>query len=153
MSKSVTIQNSNTLELEKLCYNNNNSIYIDCCYFIKCNDYTVLIKHILFTINKFIMESKNNKNSLEFNVIINGKGMKLNNLDYDFLKMLFPFLEEKYPGMVKLIYLTNMPLLFKAAYTVIRSCLHKDTRKKIRFIKTKGSQKIEIEEENYESVF
>ena len=113
MSKNMILENSNVLNLTNLCYyNNQNDIVINCVKFVKCKDYTALIKHILEVIKKNINVLQTTGKKVDFNIIINGKDIKMNNLDYDFLKMLIPFLEQQFPEKVKFIYVTNMPLLF-----------------------------------------
>ena len=52
-------------------------------------------------------------------------------MDYDFFKMLFPFLEEKYPKIIGSIVCVNTSVLFKVGYKIIKSFLSKETRHKI----------------------
>lgn len=133
------LQNSNNLDLDNLVTssNSNMSLTINIKYFKKCNDYTELIKKIMEHTNKFQYYSTK-KNIKEFlNVIIDFTGVKVSCIDYEFLKMLFPFLDEHYPDLIKKINCVNVPQMFKIGYKVIRPFINKDTRKKI-LILSKG---------------
>ena len=154
MSKEQLFDYSTNLNLNQLCfYDNSNNINIACKYFVKCKDYTDLIKHIMIVMNTNITALKLMNREIKFNVIVDGTEMKINNLDYNFLKMLFPFLDETYPETINKIFIKNMPFIFKAAYKIIRIAINRDTRNKIVFIKNSGNNNIEIDESQYENVF
>ena len=69
-------------------------------------------------------------------------GFKQHNIDTEFLKMLFPFLEENYPNTIKQILCVNVPTLIKILIKILKRFMAKDTRKKIVIIKCndKGEQ-------------
>ena len=59
------------------------------------------------------------------------------------------FCEEKYPDNLRIIYIKNANFMIKSIYSIIRPFVHKDTRKKLIFIKKKkNKKKNENENEN-----
>ena len=114
--------------------NNNLEICINAYIFRKLPDYTELIKHLIKVNNKCI-EIKTNKNiEPNFDIYINLKNVKVKNADFEFLKVLIPFLENSYPEALSKLYFHNIPFIFKTTYPLIRLMIDKDTRKKIFFI-------------------
>ena len=123
--------------------NNNDDLVIQASIFRKMKDYTKLLEHIIAVNNKCI-ELKNNKNlEPRFNIIVYLNDVNIKNIDFDFIKILIPFLEEGYPNNLQKMYFLNIPFIFKSAYNMLKIFIHKDTRKKIVFVKKKNSKKME----------
>ena len=127
------LENSKTLELDKLVTSSNSDmlLIINIKYFKKCNDYTELIKKIIAHTNKFKHYSDKNNMKEFVNININFTDVKVSSIDFEFLKMLFPFLDQNYPDLINKIQFLNVPQMFKIGYKVIRPFINKDTRKKI----------------------
>lgn len=126
-----TKQKNVDMELAELIKCHENSIIIACKYFKKSKDYTKLIEIIIIYMNKFAQQAQANNQSDFVNLYLDFKLVKIANMDYDFFKMLFPFLEEKYPKIIGSIVCVNTSVLFKVGYKIIKSFLSKDTRHKI----------------------
>jgi hypothetical protein len=124
-----------------------NNIFIQADIFRKMNDYTDLITHIIETTNDCLKNRKNNNETNCFKIFIDLSNVKLKHADYDFLKMLIPFLENAYPDNLEKMYFQNTPFIFKTVYTIIRRFIDKETRAKITFMKKyKESNKGDVEE-------
>ena len=160
ISQKETIQmNFNNLYYNTQC----GDMYLITKYFIKQQDYTELIKHIIKITNNSVQIKENVYNEKTFNIYIDLKDTKLKNFDQDFLKQLIKFLDENYPDRVKKIYFQNASIMFKSVWLVIRSFIGKDTRKKIVFEKKIKELKslnsynnikvIEITEDNLDDLF
>ena len=134
----------------------NNNILINARLFHKLPDYTDLITHIITITNECLKLRSDNNYPLFFKICIDLHNVKLKNADYDFLKMLIPFLENAYPDNLEKMYFHNTPFIFKTVYTIIRNFIHKDTRKKIIFVKNKNKlniMDIELAEDKLEELF
>lgn len=127
------LENSKMLELDKLVTSSNSDmlLIINIKYFKKCNDYTELIKKIIVHTNKFKNYGDTNNIKEFVNIHIYFTDVKVSCIDYEFLKILFPFLDEHYPDLINKIQLLNVPKMFKIGYKVISPFINKDTRKKI----------------------
>ena len=119
------------MELAELIKCHENSLIIVCKYFKKSKDYTKLIETIIIYMNKFFEQANITKQSDFVNLYLDFKLVKIGNMDYDFFKMLFPFIEEKYPNIIGSIVCVNTSVLFKVGYKIIKSFLSKETRHKI----------------------
>lgn len=126
-----TKQKATEMELSELIKCHENSLIIACKYFKKSKDYTKLIEIIIIYMNKFAEQANITKQSDFVNLYLDFKLVKIGNMDYDFFKMLFPFLEEKYPNIIGSIVCVNTSVLFNVGYKIIKSFLSKDTRHKI----------------------
>lgn len=161
--------NSSQIEINHLDYSNlyfslqNGDIFLKTKYFIKQNDYTEFIKHIIQVTNNSV-KIKKLQNENTFNIYIDMKDTKLKNFDQEFLKQLIKFLEDSYPDTVNKMYFRNVSVMFKSVWLVMRPFISKDTRKKIVFEKTIKQDKlnsqsyndvkvIEITEENLDDLF
>lgn len=109
----------------------NNSLYIRIKQFRKLKDYTELIKYIMTLMNdvKSYSEKHNINNFME--MFLDFEKTRIQNLDYNFFKILFPFLEKTYPNIIKEIICINVSLMLKVVYKVFKGFLSKDARKKI----------------------
>ena len=142
MTHTNTSNNSPKLELDKLITSNKLLLTINIKYFKKCIDYTELIKYIMGYMVQYKKYGDTHKLENFVNLKIDFDGLKQNNIDYEFLKMLFPFLEENYPNTIKQILCVNVPILIKMLIKIMKRFMAKDTQKKIVIIKcnSKGEQ-------------
>ena len=115
--------------------NNNIDICINAYIFRKLKDYTELIKHLIEVNNKCIEIKINKQMDPTFDIYVNLQNIKVKNADFEFLKVLIPFLENSYPDALSKLYFHKIPFMFKTTYPFIRLMIDKDTRKKIFFIK------------------
>jgi len=130
LEKKAKLKNKE-MELAELIKCHENSLIIACKYFKKSKDYTKLIEVIINYLNNF-KEQANVTKEVDFvNLYLDFKLVKMVNMDYDFFRMLFPFIEEKYPNIIGSIICVNTSLLFKVGYKIIKSFLSKETRHKI----------------------
>jgi len=129
----------------------NNFIYIDtnlCLsvnirYFKKQKNYEKFIKHIFNVIDNILLIRKQKLNEDTMNVFVDLKDYKLKEIDYDFIKLMIHVCEEKYPDNLNIINIKNANIMIKTIYSILRPFIHKDTRKKIFFIKKNKKNKNE----------
>ena len=115
-------------------------------YFIKLDDYTELIKHIIICVNNILENKKQSNIQQTLNVYIDLKDTKTKNIDYEFIKTLIQFLSAHYEDNLDKMYFRNAKIMFKTIYKVIRPFIPKSTRKKIYFEKqTNNNNNIQIE--------
>ena len=127
---------SEEIDYEKfysICLGNN--IFIKADLFRKMKDYTDLLTHIIRINNDCLKARQENNQNNIFKIYVDLSNVKLKNADYEFIKMLIPFLEEAYPNNLEKMYFENTPFIFKTAYSIIRNFIHKETRRKIIFVK------------------
>ena len=129
-----------------------NNIFIKANLFRKRKDYTDLLTHII-NINNTCLKARieNNQNNI-FKIYVDLSNIKIKNADYEFIKMLIPFLEEAYPNNLEKMYFKNTPFIFKTAYAIIRNFIDKETREKIIFVKKNEEIEDNEEKENCNSV-
>ncbi len=125
-----------------------NNIFIKADLFRKMDDYTDLLTHIITITNECLKLREEKKQNKFFKIMVDLKNVKLKNADYDFIKMLIPFLEEAYPNNLEKMYFHNTPFIFKTAYSVIRHFIHKETRQKIIFVKKKKNNTLKDQPSN-----
>lgn len=126
-------------------------ISIKAKYFHKLKDYTELLKHIIDINNKCLKFRKENNMDLKFNIFVDLGTSGIKNTDYEFMKILIPFLEEGYPNTIIKMYFLNIPFFFKTAYSLLRVFIGKETRDKIVFIDNNKSK--EFSEDKFEILF
>lgn len=119
--------------------------------FFKTDNYTDILKHIMDVNNKCLKYRKDNGLKEKFNIIVDLDNAGLINADFDFMKILIPFLEEGYPNTIIKMYFVNIPFIFKTAYTFLRVFIGKETKKKIVFIDK--NKKNEISEDMFNDLF
>ena len=127
---------SEEIDYEKfysICLGNN--IFIKADLFRKRKDYNDLLTHIIRINNDCLKARQENNQNNIFKIYVDLSNVKLKNADYEFIKMLIPFLEEAYPNNLEKMYFENTPFIFKTAYSIIRNFIHKETRRKIIFVK------------------
>ena len=126
-------------------------ISIKAKHFLKLKDYTELLKHIININNKCLKYRRENSMQEKFNIIVDLDNAGIKNADYDFMKILIPFLEEGYPNTIIKMYFVNIPFFFKTAYTFLRVFIGKETKEKIVFVdKNKNN---ELTEDMFEELF
>tara|TARA_B110000285_G_C14927071_1_gene515523 strand:+ start:468 stop:890 length:423 start_codon:yes stop_codon:yes gene_type:complete len=129
----------------------NHDISIKARYFLKLTDYTELLKYIISVNNNCLKYRRENGLESKFNIFVDLEKAALKNADYDFMKILIPFLEEGYPNTIIKMYFLNIPFIFKTAYTLLRVFIGKETKQKIVFIDNK--KKNELSEEMFNDLF
>ena len=137
---------SEEIDYEKfysLCLGNN--IFIKADLFRKRKDYTDLLTHIIKINNDCLKARQDNNQNNIFKIYVDLSNVKLKNADYEFIKMLIPFLEEAYPNNLEKMYFENTPFIFKTAYSIIRNFIHKETRRKIIFVKKSKNRDVNEE--------
>ena len=137
-----------------------NNIFIKADLFRKKKDYTELLTHIIKVNNECLKSRLENNQTNIFKIHVDLSNVKLKNADYEFIKMLIPFLEEAYPNNLEKMYFKNTPFIFKTAYAIIRNFIHKGTRQKIIFVKKNNEKSdnnncknIEFSEDKMEELF
>lgn len=137
----------NNIDINKLItINQNLDLVIETLYFIKLDDYTELIKHIIICVNNILENKKQSNIQQTLNVYIDLKDTKTKNIDYEFIKTLIQFLSAHYEDNLDKMYFRNAKIMFKTIYKVIRPFIPKSTRKKIYFEKqTNNNNNIQIE--------
>ena len=77
------------------------------------SDYTELLKHIINVNNNCLKYRKENGLQEKFNIIVDLDKSGMKNADFDFMKILIPFLEEGYPDTIIKMYFVNIPIYLK----------------------------------------
>ena len=131
----------------------NHDISIKARYFHKSKDYTELLKHIISVNNNCLKFRKENNMEPKFNIFVDLGSAGIKNADYDFMKILIPFLEEGYPNTIIKMYFLNIPFFFKTAYSLLRVFIGKETKEKIIFIDSKKDKDKELSEDMFEKLF
>lgn len=129
-----------------------NFIYIDknlCLsvnirFFKKQKNYEEFIKYIFNVIDNILLIRKKKLNLDTMNVFVDLKDYKIKEIDYDFIKLMIHVCEEKYPDNLNIINIKNANIMIKTIYSILRPFIHKDTRKKIFFIKKNKKNKNEL---------
>tara|TARA_B110001469_G_C9644435_1_gene325130 strand:+ start:3335 stop:3817 length:483 start_codon:yes stop_codon:yes gene_type:complete len=136
MMQKTPKNDSTALELTKLITCDKLLLTINIKYFKKCTDYTELIKYIMGYMAQYKVygDTTNLENFVDLKIDFDG--LKTNNIDTEFLKMLFPFLEDNYPNTINKILCVNVPTLIKMLIKIMKRFMAKDTQKKIVIIKT-----------------
>ena len=134
-----------TQKILRACSSNNT---VRSYLFRKRKDYTDLLTHIIKINNDCLKLRLKNKQKNIFRIYVDLSNIKIKNADYEFIKMLIPFLEEAYPNNLEKMYFQNTPFIFKTAYAIIRNFIDKETREKIIFVKKNEENENSQEKEN-----
>jgi|TARA_B110001469_G_C9634957_1_gene318189 hypothetical protein len=153
-----------TIDYEKFIYIDTNlCLSVNIKYFKKLKNYENFLKYIFSVIDKTIELRTQHLKCSTIDAYVNLKDYKVKELDYEFIKGMIRFCEEKYPDNLRIIYIKNANFMIKSIYSIIRPFVHKDTRKKLIFIKKKKNKdkhkkseintNEEINEANIDSLF
>jgi hypothetical protein len=129
-----------------------NFIYIDtnlCLsvnirFFKKQKNYEEFIRYIFNVIDNILLIRKQKLDVDTMNVYVDLKDYKIKEIDYDFIKLMIHVCEGKYPDNLNIINIKNANIMIKTIYSILRPFIHKDTRKKIFFIKKNKKNKNEL---------
>ena len=121
-------------------------LFLNIKFFRKQKNYEEFIKYIFNVIDNILLIRKKKLNLDTINVFIDLKDYKLKEIDYDFIKLMIHVCEEKYPDNLNIINIKNANIMVKTIYSILRPFIHRDTRKKIFFVK-KNKKKGKIEKE------
>ena len=141
MGKSIVLESANELDLDRMITVREYNIFVATKYFKKCKDYTKMIERMIqiMDVYKQIQDTQNKE--LFANIVLDFEDINISNIDFDFLKHLITFFEERYENILNLIYCKNVTLIFKMCYKILRPFISKDLKEKLKFIK-KGSTEI-----------
>lgn len=129
-------EHNNSIEYEKFIESNDKfDIIVKIKYFKKQKKYDELIIYIIDFINNIIINKTQKYNTETFLVYIDIKDYKMKEIDYNFIKYIISFLEEKFSTNLDKIFIINYNLFIKGLFRIIKSFIHKDTCKKIFFSK------------------
>ena len=131
MSSSELKSKEQTFDYSEFVSLQNKSLNIKIKIFRKLKDYTELIKYIMTIMNEVKEYSDKHKTNNFIEMFLDFEQTRIQNLDYNFFKMLFPFLEKTYPNIIKEIICINVYLIMKVVYKVFKGFLSKDARNKI----------------------
>lgn len=144
-----------SIDYDKFIYIDDNLyLIVNVKYFKKLKNYEDFLKYIFNIIDKTIELRVYHLKCFTIDVYVNLKDYKVKELDYEFIKGMIRFCEEKYPDNLRIIYIKNANFMIKSIYSIIRPFVHKDTRKKILFIKKKKNKSknlkrgVDINEQN-----
>lgn len=154
MNSTKSFECSTSLDLKKLISVSDNSLILKIKYFKKCKDYTELIKFIMSFMNKFAVKRDQEKINNFVNLTIDFDNIKFSSIDFEFIKMLLPFLENTYPDIIGEILCVNVTSMFKFGYRFIKQFISKDTRNKIKILqKTAQGDIITQTDENLNKIY
>ena len=128
--------NKKEIDLDSFISSNENcDIIINIKYFKKQVNYGCLIQYIDQFIYKLIIEKTKLYDSNIFIVYVYLKGYKIKEVDYDFIKTILQFLENKYPNNLSKVLIYDSNIVIKGIYKLFKPFIHSDTRDKIYFLK------------------
>ena len=131
LEKKGNLKKNGTIDVSEMIKCHDNSLIIACKEFKKSKDYTLLIEYMMMFMNRYLEQSKQSNLGDFVNIYLDFNAVKIGNMDYEFFKMLFPFLEKNYPNIIGSIVCVNTSVLFKVGYKIIKSFLSKEMRNKI----------------------
>ena len=109
------------------------NIIVEITHFKKLKDYTEFIKYMINIIENTINLKKIHCNNNTIDVDVDIINYKIKEFDFDFIKMMITFFQEKYPDNLNKIYIKNSNLLIKGLYKLLKPFICKETRDKIFF--------------------
>ena len=141
MGKSIVLESANELDLDRMITVREYNIFVATKYFKKCKDYTKMIERMIqiMDVYKQIQDTQNKE--LFANIVLDFEDINISNIDFDFLKHLIVFFEERYENIINIIYCKNVNLIFRMCYKILRPFISKDLKEKLKFIR-KGSTEI-----------
>ena len=93
----------------------------------------------IMDIYKQIQDTQNKH--LFANIVLDFEDINISNIDFEFMKHLIKFFEERYENILQFIYCKNVTLIFKMCYKLLKPFISSDVKSKLKFIK-KGSTEI-----------
>ena len=99
------------------------------------NNSSAIIMHIVNTLKKSIMVSKNYSNNEQFCIMVNLTNLKKCKVSIKFVVSITTILKEVFPEKLYKCFLKNPSILFRSIYLVIRHIIDKETRDKISLLK------------------
>ena len=141
MRKSNILESANELELDKMIVVREFNIFVAAKYFKKCKDYTKMIERMIQIMDLYKQVQDTQNKDMFANIIFDLEDINISNIDFDFLKHLIVFFEERYENIINIIYCKNVNLIFRMCYKILRPFISKDLKEKLKFIR-KGSTEI-----------
>lgn len=111
----------------------NFNIIVEITHFKKLKDYTEFIKYMINIIETTINLKKKHCNNNTIDVDMDLINYKIKEFDFDFIKMMITFFQEKYPDNLNRIHIRNANLIVKSVYKLLKPFICKETREKIYF--------------------
>jgi hypothetical protein len=109
------------------------NIIVEITHFKKLKDYTEFIKYMINIIETTINLKKIHCNNNTIDVDMDLINYKIKEFDFDFIKMMITFFQEKYPDNLNRIHIRNANLIVKGIYKLLKPFICKETREKIYF--------------------
>ena len=141
MGKSVVLENASQLDLDKLITVKEFNIFVATKYFKKCRDYTKMIERMIQIMDVYKQIQDTQNKHLFANIVLDFEDINISNIDFEFMKHLIKFFEERYENILQFIYCKNVTLIFKMCYKLLKPFISSDVKSKLKFIK-KGSTEI-----------
>jgi len=140
MGKSV-LENASQLDLDKLIIVKEYNIFVATKYFKKCKDYTKMIERMIQIMDVYKQIQDTQNKNMFVNIVLDFEEINISNIDFEFVKHLIQYFEEKYENVLHFIYCKNVTLLFKMCYKILKPFMSSEIKSKLKFIK-KGSSEI-----------
>lgn len=140
MGKSV-LENASQLDLDKLIIVKEYNIFVATKYFKKCKDYTKMIERMIQIMDVYKQIQDTQNKNMFANIVLDFEEINISNIDFEFVKHLIQYFEEKYENVLHFIYCKNVTLLFKMCYKILKPFMSSEIKSKLKFIK-KGSSEI-----------
>jgi len=141
MGKSCVLETAQQLELDKMIIVKDLNIHVMTKYFKKCKDYTDLIKRMIEIMDVYKNIQTTQGCNLFANLVLDFEEINISNIDFEFMKHLIKYFEEKYENILNFIYCKNVTFIFKMCYKILKPFISSDIKLKLKFIK-KGSTEI-----------
>jgi hypothetical protein len=136
------------IDMDNFIYIDNNlCLSVNIRFFKKQKNYEEFIRYIFNVIDNILLIRKKKLNLDTMNVYVDLKDYKIKEIDYDFIKLMIHVCEGKYPDNLNIINIKNANIMIKTIYKILRPFIHKDTRKKIFFIK-KNKNELNVKANN-----
>lgn len=140
MGKSV-LENAGQLDLDKLIIVKEYNIFVATKYFKKCKDYTKMIERMIQIMDVYKQIQDTQNKNMFANIVLDFEEINISNIDFEFVKHLIQYFEEKYENVLHFIYCKNVTFLFKMCYKILKPFMSSEIKSKLKFIK-KGSSEI-----------
>ena len=141
MGKTCILENSNELDIDKMIKVKEMNIHVITKHFKKCKDYTELIKRMIEIMEAYKKIQVSQKINFFANIVLDFEDIHFSNVDFEFMKHLISYFEEKYENILNFIYCKNVTFIFKMCYKILKPFMNAEIKSKLKFIK-KGSSEI-----------